>query len=162
MYVLKAQTTSKWVKAHAASIHFSKELVRDLTLSGPTPRRSGSLVEMNGRGYAWTELVPCVPPGNDYGECWMLPPPDPALPIGYGLPPLPVGINIKGFINQGNGKIPTKEMGCIMEMFGQGLIQLEVDPKSNLMDAGVFGTSQIGTSFDAIARCDLLMQPLQP
>jgi hypothetical protein len=162
VYVLKAQTTSKWVKTHGAAIYFSKELVPELSLSGPMPLRSGGLVEMSGRGYAWTEFVPCVPPANNYGECWMFPPPDPTLPVGYGLPALPVGMNVKGFIDQGNGKVATKQMGCLMEMFGQGLIQLDVDPKSHLMDAGVFGPTQVGVSFDAIAHCDLLMQPLQP
>lgn len=162
VYVLKAQTTSEWVKERSASIYFQKELVRQLSIGGVTPLRAGSLVEMTGRGYAWEEFVPCVPPGNAYGECWMFPPPGPTIPVGYGLPALPVGYNIKGFINRGNGKVAMKEMACVMDLFGQGLIRLDVDPKSHLMDAGVFGPTQIGVSFDAVAHCDLLMKPRQP
>lgn len=160
VYVLEAQTTSKWIKGHTGRIYFSKELVRELTLSDPTPPREGRLVEMNGRGFTWTEFAPCVPPANAFGECWMFPPPDPVLPVGYGLPALPVGISVKGFINQGNGKVATKDMVCLAEFFGQGLIQLDMDPKSHMMTAGVFGPTQIGTSFDAVMQCDLLMEPL--
>jgi len=160
VYVLKAQTTSVWIKEHSASFYFSKELVRQMNISDGTPPRSGSLVEMSGRGYAWTEFVPCVPPANAYGECWMYPPPDPTIPVGYGLPTLPVGYNLKGFINQGNGKVATKEMTCVLDLFGQGLIQLDIDPKSHMMEAGVFGPTQVGFAFDAVAHCDLLMRPL--
>jgi hypothetical protein len=160
VYVLKAQTTSVWLKTHTSSIHFEKELVRELSLSDGTPPREGSLMEMTGRGYSWTEFVPCVPPDNAFGECWMFPPPGPTIPVGYGLPTLPVGFNIKGYIHQGSGKVATKEMACVMNLYGQGLIQLDIDPKSHMMEAGVFGLTQIGTSFDAIATCDLLMKPL--
>ena len=40
------------------------------------------------------------------------------------------------------------------------LIQLDIDRKSHMMEAGVFGPTQVGFAFDAVAHCDLLMRPL--
>jgi hypothetical protein len=155
VYVLKAQTTSVWIKENTASIHFQKELVKELNLN-EVPPRAGNLVEQTGAGWQWSEFVPCVtPPGTPWGECWMFP--GMPVPVGYGLPALPIGYNIKGYINQGRGTGAKKEMSCVLEMIGQGIIQLEVDPRSHLMELGIFIESQTGLSFDAVAHCDLLM-----
>ena len=43
--------------------------------------------------------------------------------------------------------------------YRQGLIKRDIDPKSHRMDAGVFGLTQIGVSFDAVAHCNLLVKP---
>jgi hypothetical protein len=155
VYVLKAQTTSEWIKENCASVHFQKELVKEFGLID-IPPRAGNVVEQSGAGWQWSEFFPCItPPGTSSGECWMFP--GAPVPVGYGLPALPIGYNLKGFINQGQGTGARKEMSCVLEMIGQGIIQLTVDPRSHLMELGVFGPSQIGLSFDAIAHCDLLM-----
>lgn len=157
VYVLKAQTTSEWVKEHAASVHFRKELVKALDMSD-TPPRAGRVVEQTGAGWQWTEFLPCgTPPGSAWGECWMFP--GAPVPVGYGLPALPLGYNLKGYIDQGRGAGARKQMSCVLDMRGQGIIRLNVDPRSRLMDLGIFGPSQTGLSFDAVAHCDLLMTP---
>jgi hypothetical protein len=76
VYVLKAQTTSKWVKTHCAAIHFPKDLVKVIDVGGPiAPVRSGFVTEMSKAGYAWSEFFPCmITPGSPWGECWMFPP----------------------------------------------------------------------------------------
>jgi hypothetical protein len=165
VYVLKAQTTSVWIKKNCARIHFEKELVRALDISdtGDLPPRVGSLVEMTGEGYQWAKFFPCeTPPGSPYGECWMFPAPDPKIPVGYAVQGLPVGMSVKGWINQGNGKVAKKEMSCLMNIFGQGFVRLSIDPRSHMLDAGVFGPSQSGLSYDSVAQCDLLMTPAEP
>lgn len=155
VYVLEAQTTSKWIKEACASIHFDKDLVKELTMSD-TPPRAGRLVEQSGAGWQWSEALPCyTPPGSPWGECWMYP--GMPVPVGYGLPTLSLGQRMTGYINQGKGTGARKEMSCVMDMIGQGIIQLDVDPRSRLMALGIFGPSQTGLSFDAIAHCDLLM-----
>ena len=159
VYVLAAQTTSKWVKTRSAKIHFPKTLIRSLDVGGPiVPLRSGSVVEMTKRGYSWTEFAPCLsPPGSAYGECWMFPDPAPKIPVGFEEDVFPVGYNIRGYVNRSPGTEAKKEMGCLMEMAGQGFVQLELDPKSELAKLGIFQNGQVGYFFDATANCHLVM-----
>lgn len=163
VYVLKAQTTSSWVKTHTAAIHFPKELVRSLDVGGPiAPLREGSVVEMTGKGYSWVEFVPCIGlPGSAYGECWMFPGVEPKLPIGFMETPFMLGTNILGYVDRSPAIGARKEMACLMEVGGQGLVQLQVDPDSNLSKLGVFQSVQVGYFWDSIASCDLTMTPDQ-
>jgi len=159
VYVLAAQTTSKWVKTHCAKIHFPKTLIRSLDVGGPiVPWRSGSAIEMTKRGYSWTEFVPCKsPPGSSYGECWMFPDPAPKIPVGFEVPEFPLGVNIRGYVNRSPGTEARKEMGCLMAVAGQGLVQLELDPKSELAGLGIFQNGQVGYFWDSTATCHLVM-----
>ena len=160
VYVLKAHTTSKWVKTRCAAIHFPKELIRSLDVGGPIePYRSGSVVEMSKAGYRWSEFFPCMAtPGTDFGECWMFPPdPDSKIPVGFMEPVFPIGYNIRGFVNRGPGTEAKKEMGCLLNVAGQGLVPLEFDPKSDLAKLGIFQNGQVGYFCDSIATCHLVM-----
>jgi hypothetical protein len=163
VYVLMAQTTSKWVKTRCAQIHFPKTLIRSLDVGGPiAPLRSGSVVEMTKRGYSWTEFFPCMTtPGSPYGECWMFPDPAPKIPVGFMEPVFPVGYNIRGFVNRSPGTEAKKEMGCLMNLAGQGFVQLELDPESDLAKLGIFQNGQVGYFFDATANCHLVMSQNQ-
>jgi hypothetical protein len=159
VYVLKAQTTSKWVKTHCAAIYFPKELIRVLNVGGPiSPLRIGHVEEMTGRGYSWSEFYPCmITPGSPYGECWMFPDPDPKIPVGFMEPTFMLGFNLRGYVDRSPGTGAKKEMQCLLEIQGQGLVQLQVDPKSNLADLGIFDDEQIGYFWDSISNCDLVM-----
>lgn len=159
VYVLAAQTTSKWVKTRCAKIHFPKSLIRSLDVGGPiAPMRAGSVVEMTGRGYRWSEFFPCMtPPGSPYGECWMFPDPAPKLPVGFMTDPFPLGVNIIGYVNRAPGNGARKDMGCLMEVAGQGLVSLELDPKSELARLGLIQDGQVGYFWDSIATCHLVM-----
>lgn len=161
VYVLKAQTTSKWVKTHCAAIHFPKELIRSLVVGGPiTPMREGYVVERTGRSYSWSEFEPCkTPPGSPYGECWMFPAPAPQLLVGFETPSFMLGTNVRGYINRSAGNGAKKEMGCLMEVAGQGLIKLQLDPKSDLAELGIFQDGQVGYFWDSTANCHLVMSP---
>jgi len=161
VYVLKAQTTSKWVKTHTAAIYFPKELIRSLTVGGSIlPLREGSVVEMTGRGYSWSEFFPCMgPPGSPYGECWMFPGVEPKLPVGFMETPFMLGTNVLGYIDRSPGNGAKKEMACLMEVGGQGLVQLQFDAKSNLGKLGIFQNGQVGFFWDSIANCHLIMSP---
>jgi len=162
-YVLKAQTTSEWVKTHCAAIHFPKELIRSLDVGGPiSPLRDGYVVEMTGRAYSWFEMLPCLStPGSPYGECWMFPGPAPQLPVGFFEPTgsFMLGTNVLGYVDRSPGNGAKKEMGCLMDVSGQGLVQLQLDPKSNLAELGLFYDGQIGYFWDSIADCHLVMSP---
>ena len=159
VYVLKAQTTSKWVKTHCAAIYFPKELIRTLDVGGDiAPLRSGYVEEMTGRGYSWSEFLPCmITPGSPYGECWMFPDPDPKIPAGFMEPTFPLGLNLRGFVNRSPGTGAKKDMQCLLEVEGQGLVRLLVDPKSNLAKLGIFQDEQIGYFWDSISHCELVM-----
>jgi hypothetical protein len=159
VYVLKAQTTSNWVKTHCAAIYFPKELIRDLDVGGPiSPLRTGYVEEMTGRGYSWSEFYPCmITPGSPYGECWMFPDPDPKIPVGFMEPTFMLGFNLRGYVDRSPGTAAKKEMQCLLEIEGQGLVQLLVDPKSNLADLGIFDDDQIGYFWDSVSNCDLVM-----
>jgi hypothetical protein len=160
VYVLKAQTTSKWVKTRCAAIQFPKELIEYLDVGGPiAPFRSGFVEEMTGRGYSWSEFVPCMTlPGTPYGECWMLPAPAPTLPVGFDMPTFMLGTNILGYVDRSPGTTAKKEMQCLMAVEGQGLIQLQLDdPKSNLAKLGIFYDEQVGYFWDSTADCHLVM-----
>ena len=160
VYVLKAHTTSKWVKTRCAAIHFPKELIRSLDVGGPIePYRLGSVVEMSKVGYRWSEFLPCITtPGSPYGECWMFPPdPDSKIPVGFMEPVFPIGYNIRGYVNRSPGTEAKKEMGCLMNVAGQGLVQLEFDAKSDLAKLGIFQNGQVGYFFDSSANCHLVM-----
>jgi hypothetical protein len=161
VYVLKAQTTSKWVKTKTAAIYFPKELIRSLDVGGTiAPLRAGNVVEMTGRGYSWSEFVPCMtPPGSPYGECWMFPDPAPKIPVGFATSPFLLGTNVRGFIDRSPGNGAKKEMGCLMEVAGQGLVQLQFDPTSNLAELGIFENDQVGYFWDSTANCHLIMSP---
>jgi hypothetical protein len=161
VYVLEAQTTSRWIKTHTTAIHFPKVLVRSLDVGGPiVPMRHGEVVETNGSSYGWDEFVPCLqPPGTAHGECWMFPPPAPPLPVGFLAPePFPLGYNIRGYVQGGEGMGATKDMGCLMNVHGQGLVQLTLDPKSALAKLGIFQSGQVGLFFDSMATCRLVMR----
>jgi hypothetical protein len=159
VYVLKAHTTSKWVKTHCAAIHFPKVLIRSLDVGGPiAPLRSGSVVERPGVGYRWSEFFPCMAtPGSPYGECWMFPDPAPKIPVGFMEEVFPVGYNIRGYVNRSPGTEAGKEMGCLMNLAGQGFVQLEFDARSDLAKLGIFQNGQVGYFFDATANCHLVM-----
>jgi hypothetical protein len=159
VYVLKAHTTSKWVKTHCAAIHFPKELIRSLDVGGPiAPYRSGSVLEMSKVGYRWSEFFPCATrPGSEYGECWMFPGLEPKAPVSVMEPPFPIGYNIRGFVNRSPGTEAKKEMGCLMNVAGQGLVQLQLDPKSDLAKLGIFQNGQVGYFFDSMSTCHLVM-----
>jgi hypothetical protein len=161
VYVLKAQTTSKWVKTHCAAIHFPKELIRSLVVGGPiTPLREGYVVEKTGRAYSWSEFLPCMsPPGSPNGECWMFPDPAPKLPVGFMSPLFMLGTNVRGYVDRSPGNGAKKEMGCLMQVAGQGLIQLKLDPKSDLAELGIFQDGQVGYFWDSTANCHLIMSP---
>lgn len=161
VYVLKAQATGKWVKTRTAPIYFPKELIRSLEVGGPiAPLREGSVVEMTGRGYSWSEFVPCMtPPGSPYGECWMFPDPAPKIPVGFATSPFMLGTNVRGYINRSPGSGAKKEMGCLMEVAGQGLVQLQFDPTSNLAKLGIFQNGQVGYFWDSTAQFHLIMSP---
>jgi len=51
-----------------------------------------------------------------------------------------------------------KEMGCLMEVRGQGLVQLQLDATLNLAKLGIFQDGQIGYFWDS-ADCPLVMSP---
>lgn len=159
VYVLKAQTTSKWVKTHSAAIYFPKELVRSIDVGGPiAPLREGSVVEMTGRGYSWSEFFPCMaPPGSELGECWMFKGGGIELPIGFMEPPFMLGTNVLGYVDRSPGNGAKKEMQCLMEVYGQGFVQLQLDLKSNLAKLGIFQNGQVGYFWDAISDCHLIM-----
>lgn len=160
VYVLKAQTTSEWVKTHCAAIHFPKELIRTLDVGGDIGMyREGYVVEMAGREYSWSEFVPCVQrPGSLYGECWMFPPDAaPKIPVSFTEPPFMLGINVAGYVDRSPGNGARKEMGCLMEVAGQGLLRLQLDPKSNLAKLGIFYDGQVGFFWDTTATCHLVM-----
>lgn len=161
VYVLKAQTTSKWVKTHCAAIHFPKELIRDLDVGGPiSTLRSGFVVEMTGRGYSWSEFLPCmITPGSPYGECWMFPDPAPKFPIGFDEPTFMLGFNLRGYVDHSSGNGAKKEMQCLLEVKGQGLVELQLDPKSNLAKLGIFQNEHVGYFWDSISNCHLVMSP---
>jgi hypothetical protein len=163
VYVLKAQTTSKWVKTHCAAIHFPKELIRSLDVGGPiSPLRNGYVVEMTGRTYSWSEFLPCIStPGSGWGECWMFPNPAPKLPVGFFQPTgsFLLGTNVRGYVGHGLGNGARKEMGCLMDVAGQGLVQLQLDPKSNLAELGIFNDGHVGYFWDSTATCHLIMSP---
>jgi len=159
VYVLKAQTTSKWVKTHCAAIYFPKELIRTLDVGGPiSPLREGYVVEMTGRGYSWFEFLPCmITPGSPYGECWMFPDPAPKIPVGFDEPTFMLGFNLRGYVDRSPGNGAKKEMQCLLEISGQGLVELQVDPKSNLAKLGIFQDGQVGYFWDSISNCHLVM-----
>lgn len=159
VYVLKAHTTSKWVKTRCAQIHFPKVLIKSLDVGGPiAPMRAGSVLEMNKTGYGWSEFFPCMTrPGSPYGECWMFPDPAPKIPVSFMDSPFPIGYNIRGFVNHSPGTEAMKEMGCLMNVAGQGLVSLEFDPKSDLAKIGIFQNGQVGYFFDSMATCHLVM-----
>ena len=159
VYVLKAQTTSKWVKTRTAAIHFPKELIRYLDVGGNiAPEREGLVVEMTGRGYSWSEFLPCTtPPGSPYGECWMFPGVEPKIPVGFDTPPFLLGTNVHGYVNRSPGNGAEKNMGCLMAVAGQGLVSLQLDPKSNLAKLGIFQDGQVGYFWDSTANCHLIM-----
>lgn len=161
VYVLKAQTTSKWVKTRCAAIHFPKELIRFLDVGGDIDiDREGYVVERTGRAYSWSEFLPCMsPPGSPYGECWMFPDPAPNLQVGFDEPTFMLGTNVRGYVDRSPGNGAKKEMGCLMEVAGQGLIRLQLDPKSDLAELGIFQDGQIGFFWDSTAYCDLIMSP---
>ena len=163
VYVLKAQTTSKWVKTHCAAIHFPKELIRALDVGGAvSPLRDGYVVEMTGRAYSWSEFLPCIStPGSEWGECWMFPDPAPKLPVGFYEPTgsFMLGTNVRGYVDRGLGNGAKKEMSCLMDVVGQGLVQLQLDPKSNLAELGIFQDGQVGYFWDSTATCHLIMSP---
>ena len=161
VYVLEAQTTSKWVKTHTAAIYFPKELIRSLDVGGPlSPLREGSVVEMTGRGYLWSEFFPCMgPPGSQWGECWMFPGVEPKLPVGFMETPFMLGTNVLGFVDRSPGNGAKKEMACLMEVGGQGLVQLQLDADSNLAKLGIFQNDQVGYFWDSTANCHLIMTP---
>ena len=159
VYVLKAQTTSKWIKIHCAAINFPKELIRSLQVGGPiTPLREGYVVEMTGRAYSWSEFLPCMSsPGSPYGECWMFPDPASKIPVGFNAQPFMLGVNVRGYVNRGPGNGAKKEMGCLMSVAGQGLVRLALDPKSNLGELGIFQDGQVGYFWDSTVNCHLIM-----
>jgi len=163
VYVLIAQTTSKWVKTHSAAVHFPKELIRSLDVGGAiSPSRDGYVVEMTGRAYSWSEFLPCIStPVSEWGECWMFPEPAPKLPVGFFEPtgPFLLGTNVRGYVDRSPGNSAKKEMGCLMEVAGQGLVALQLDPKSNLSTLGIFQDGQVGYFWDSIATCHLIMRP---
>lgn len=162
VYVLKAQTTSKWVKTHCAAIHFPKELIRSLDVGGPiAPGRIGHVIEMTGRSYSWAEFLPCLETPGYFGECWMFPDPAPKIPVGFEEPtgPFMLGTNVRGYVNRSPGNGAKKEMGCLMEVSGQGLVALQLDPKSNLARLGIFQDNHVGYFWDSIATCHLVMSP---
>ena len=161
VYVLKAQTTSNWVKTHCAAIYFPKELIRSLDVGGPiAPFRTGSVEEMTGRGYSWSEFVPCMtPPGSPYGECWMFPDPSPKIPVGFDTSSFPLGANVRGYVDRSPGNGAKKQMSCLLEVAGQGLIQLKLDPTSDLAELGIFQNSHVGYFWDSTASCHLIMSP---
>jgi hypothetical protein len=161
VYVLKAQTTSSWIKTHTAAIYFPKELIQSLDVGGAIAlMRQGSVGEMTGKGYSWVEFVPCIGlPGSQYGECWMFPGVEPKLPIGFMETPFMLGTNVLGYVDRSPGNGARKEMACLMEVGGQGLVQLQVGPDSNLSKLGVFQSMQIGYFWDSTANCHLIMSP---
>jgi hypothetical protein len=159
VYVLTAQTTSTWIKTHCAKIHFPKTLIRSLDVGGPiAPMRSGSVVEMSNRGYSWSEFFPCMtPPGSAWGECWMFPDPAPKVPVGFMEAPFPLGVNILGYVNRSPGTEAEKDMGCLIDVARQGLVQLQLDPKSEFARLGIFQDGQVGYIWDSTATCHLVM-----
>lgn len=161
VYVLKAQTTSKWVKTRCAAIHFPKELIRALDVGGPiAPLREGYVTEMTGSGYSWEEFYPCMsPPGSPYGECWMFPDPAPKIPVGFMQPTFMLGTNVRGYIDPSPGIGAKKEMACLMAVGGQGLVQLHLDPQSHIAELGIFQDGQVGYFWDSTANCHLVMSP---
>lgn len=164
-YVLAAQTTDPIIKTECAKVFDQVDLARTIDVGGPlgTPLRSGRVVEADGSGYSWTEIVPCMaPPGSPWGECWFLPDPNPKLPIGYLLPPFPVGTNVVGYANMGpgNGAAYKKDMQCNMGMVGQGVFQFFLDEKSSLAKFGVLQNGQLGYYWAANADCHLEMSRL--
>ena len=50
-------------------------------------------------------------------------------------------------------------MQCLMEVAGQGLVAVQLDPKSNLAKLGIFQDGQVGYFWDSIATCYLVMSP---
>lgn len=161
VYVLKAQTTSQWIKTHTAAIYFPKEIIRSLDVGGPIlPLREGNVVEMTGRRYTWTEFFPCMAlSSSPYGECWMFPGEEPKLPVGFMETPFLLGTNVQGYVDRSPGNGARKEMACLMEVGGQGLVQLQFDTKSNLAKLGIFQNGQVGYFWDSIASCHLVMSP---
>lgn len=159
VYVLKAQTTSKWVKTHCAAIYFPKEIIRFLDVGGPiSPGRTGYVIEMTGRSYSWAEVIPCMTTSSsDFGQCWMFP--DYPIPVGFNSDIVKLGTYVRGYVDQGPGTAAKKEMGCLMEVAGQGIIQLRFDPKSDLASLGLFEDGQFGFFWDATAHCQLTMTP---
>ena len=127
-----------------------EELIRALDVGGPiAPMRTGSVVEMTGRGYRWSEFFPCMtPPGSPYGECWMFPDPAPKLPVGFMTVPFPLGVNIIGYVNRAPGNGARKDMGCLMEVAGRdsfrsSLIRSRNSPSSASSRTGRLDTSGI-------------------
>lgn len=159
VYVLKAQTTSEWVKTHCAAINFPKELIRVLDVGGPIiPGRTGYVVEMTGRSYSWAEVIPCTTTSSsDFGQCWMFP--GYQIPVGFNMDVVKLGTYLRGYVDQSPGTAARKEMGCLMDVAGQGIIQLHLDPKSNLARLGIFEDGQFGLFWDATAHCHLMMTP---
>ena len=157
VYVLTAQTTSEWVKTECAKIHFPKTLIRSLDVGGTImPLRKGSVVEMSNSGYSWSEFLPCMfLPGTQYGECWMFP--GLQIPVGFEEDPFPLGVNIVGYVNRSPGTEAMKNMGCLMQVAGQGFVRVQIDPKSDLETLGIFQDGQVGYFWDSTATCHLVM-----
>lgn len=164
VYVFKAQTTSPTIHSECAKVFDKVDLVKSIDVGGPAaPLRSGSVVEPNGAGYSWTEIVPCMaPPGSPWGECWFLPAPNPQLPIGYLLPEFPLGSNLVGYADLGapNGASYRKGMQCVLGVAGQGLFQLSLDPNSELAKFGLLQDGQIGAYLATNSDCHLEMSRL--
>jgi hypothetical protein len=66
---------------------------------------------------------------------------------------------VRGYVDRIPGKSARKEMQCLMEVAGQGLVALQLDPKSNLAKLGIFQDGQVGYFWDSIATCYLVMSP---
>ena len=89
----------------------------------------------------------------------MFPGAAPKLPVGFVEPtgPFMLGTNVRGFVNRSPGNGAEKEMGCLMEVTGQGFVALQLDPKSDLAELGIFYDGQVGYFWDSTADCHLIM-----
>ena len=89
--------------------------------------------------------------------CWMFPDPAPKIPVGFLEPPFMLGTNVLGYIDRSPGNAAKKEMGCLMDVAGQGIVQLQLDKNSNLAELGIFQDGQLGFFWDSTATCHLVM-----
>lgn len=89
----------------------------------------------------------------------MFPDPAPKIPVGFMESPFMLGTNVRGYIDPSPGIGARKEMACLTEVAGQGLVQLRLDPKSHLAKLGIFQDGQVGYFWDSTATCHLVMSP---